>query len=543
MTVQLANYPNIVRIFNGVLLFARNIVSVDDAVLSAWDSGCIKAVFELFGAILADKSASEQGAELDTPSIQNFMATSVENEKNYEKIFITCQQFFSNLSVQVTQKSDLAVKIFKLFWNDLPAASINVWLASTSSENSIPILLLLKHLVEVSQENCGKLCESKNGQLFLQFILDHSNAWLVLKNDIYSHLLSQIITMLILNGYATVVVRKSLEGLTSLSPEQTYTFLKLLNIGIPLALEPSSPSELEGVNTTGKHSQNAKASETAQPQKSLRWSFNLEKAFFDDLDKIFEMVKNEAMPFITSAPTYEEITKKENEYHSNHLKLVTNTWYILNLLLDVFESILTVGGPNNGFEDPCLHERYSSMHEYILKETPFLDSLVDLLHKAEKHLPKRNKLKDFMDGVSPQSVNSIPAQTASDDTFNGTADDNIVDIYSNPCRHLEFPLLKAKIVFIIGILTTENKAVQDKMRETQVLEVILNNMMIDLNNPFIKENSVLTLSALLKNNAENQSIVANLKQQEAVKEEELEKAGYEINIVDGNVKVKQKVPQ
>ena len=35
----------------------------------------------------------------------------------------------------------------------------------------------------------------------------------------------------------------------------------------------------------------------------------------------------------------------------------------------------------------------------------------------------------------------------------------------------------------------------------------------------------------------------HLKDKEFIKEEELEKAGYEVNIVDGNVRLKQKMPR
>lgn len=552
MTSRLADYPNIIRNFNGIILLARNLVSVDGAIQLAWESKCIQAIFELFGAILADKCAANEdnSSGSNAPFIQKIMSESPSNESFYEKVFVSCQQFFSNLSVQATKDSNLAEKIFKLFWDDLPFSSMKMWLFNTPAENSVPILLLIKHLVTVSQENCGKLAETTNGQLCFQFILDHADTWLTMKNDMFSHLLYQIVILLIENGYATVIVRKSLEGMTSLNPEQTYTFLKLLNSGVTLALEPRPVEGLEDFedfsSTDSNSADDVRLEENVHKiQKTLGWSFELEKTFFDDLFKIFEMVKKEAMPFITTAPSYEEAIKTEKHHHENHLKLVTNTWYVLNLLLDVFESILTVGSPNKGFEDECLSKRSIDMYKYILHDTPFLDSLTNLLHTTEKHLPKRNKLKDFMDGVGSSSVkpDSKLSNGGINSSLTGTTDDNITDIYSNPYRHLEFPLLKAKIIFIIGLLTNENKMVQDKMREIQVLEIILNNMMIDLNNPFIKENSVLTLSALLKNNPENQAIVANLKQQEVVKEEELEKAGYEVNIVDGNVRLKQKMPR
>lgn len=553
MTARLANYPSIVRSFNGIVLLSRNLVSVQNAISSAWESGCIRAIFELFGAILADRCAEDEADDGSAPSIRKLMSETPDNFNFYEKLFTSCQQFFSNLSVHAGKNSDLAIKIFKLFWDDLPFNSIKMWLSNTPVENAIPILLLIDNLIAVSQENCGKLASTKNGQLFIQYILERSDKWLVMQNDMYSNLLSHIITLTVQNGYATVIVRRSLEGQTLLTPEQTYTLLKLLNVGITLALEPQTTEKfVDFESVVGPDSdpldefvQAANTPHIPTIQKVLAWPLELEKTFFDDLFSIFEMVKKEAVPLIKAAPKPEETASGNVSYSEDHLKLVTNTWYVMNLLMDVFDSILSTGSPNNGFEEPCLSKRYGEIYAYILNETPFLDSLVDLLHLAEQSLPKRNKLKDFMEGVGSRRHNKSPGpndQTTNSENqsepHNGTPEDNISDIYANPYRHLEFPLIKGKLIFLIGLFTSNNRTVQDKMRETRTLEVILSNMMIDMNNPFIKENSVLTLSALLKNNQENQAIIANLEHQGVVKEETLEKAGYEVEFVDGNMTLK-----
>ncbi|ODV80223.1 uncharacterized protein CANTADRAFT_25894 [Suhomyces tanzawaensis NRRL Y-17324] len=103
----------------------------------------------------------------------------------------------------------------------------------------------------------------------------------------------------------------------------------------------------------------------------------------------------------------------------------------------------------------------------------------------------------------------------------------------------KFPQAKSIIIEIISLLTHDSFEVQEKVRELHGLELILSNCVIDENNPFIKERSIICLKFLLANNKENQAFVAQLEAKKSYDDSALQEAGYEINVVDGKVGVKK----
>ncbi|ONH73563.1 Copper transport protein 86 [Pichia kudriavzevii] len=106
-----------------------------------------------------------------------------------------------------------------------------------------------------------------------------------------------------------------------------------------------------------------------------------------------------------------------------------------------------------------------------------------------------------------------------------------------------FGNVKTILIEIITYLVHNDKESQDLVRENGGLILILNNCNLDVNEPFIRERCILCLKYLLENNAENQAFVASLepKKVEVTQENEkiLEKSGYEVEIVDGKVKLKK----
>ncbi|KAK6459869.1 spinocerebellar ataxia type 10 protein domain-containing protein [Scheffersomyces coipomensis] len=109
-------------------------------------------------------------------------------------------------------------------------------------------------------------------------------------------------------------------------------------------------------------------------------------------------------------------------------------------------------------------------------------------------------------------------------------------------KETTFPQVKSLIIEIISYLTFENFEIQEKVRHLHGLELVLSNCIIDDNNPFIKERAIICLKYLLSQNAQNQKFVADLeaKGTNEVNEEIIDKAGYEVEIVDGKVQLKQK---
>lgn len=89
------------------------------------------------------------------------------------------------------------------------------------------------------------------------------------------------------------------------------------------------------------------------------------------------------------------------------------------------------------------------------------------------------------------------------------------------------------------MLTHENREIQNQVRELGGLGVILSNCVIDDNDPFIKERSIMCIKFLLKDNKENQNFVANLESKRVANDETLQEAGYEVDISkDGKLSLK-----
>jgi ataxin-10 len=102
-----------------------------------------------------------------------------------------------------------------------------------------------------------------------------------------------------------------------------------------------------------------------------------------------------------------------------------------------------------------------------------------------------------------------------------------------------YPQTKSLIIEIISYMTHDSFDIQEKVRLLHGLELILSNCIIDENNPFVKERSIMCLKFLLKSNPENQKFVAELEARRTHDDSALREAGYEVEITDGNIKVKQ----
>ncbi|KAK9468918.1 spinocerebellar ataxia type 10 protein domain-containing protein [Lipomyces arxii] len=103
----------------------------------------------------------------------------------------------------------------------------------------------------------------------------------------------------------------------------------------------------------------------------------------------------------------------------------------------------------------------------------------------------------------------------------------------------EFPDLKRQLVGILALLVEDSRTVQDQIRESGGLPILLSQCNIDDNNPFIREYAILCIKGVLKDNQENQAFVASLEAREAVTTDALHEAGYETSIIDGKVSLKK----
>lgn len=102
-----------------------------------------------------------------------------------------------------------------------------------------------------------------------------------------------------------------------------------------------------------------------------------------------------------------------------------------------------------------------------------------------------------------------------------------------------FPAVKSLIIEIIAYLCHGSFKTQERIRELHGLELILSNCIIDENNPYIKERSILCLRFVLEKNQANQDFVAQLEAKKVYDDQALQDVGYQVEITDGEVKLKK----
>jgi ataxin-10 len=187
-------------------------------------------------------------------------------------------------------------------------------------------------------------------------------------------------------------------------------------------------------------------------------------------------------------------------------------------------------------------QQYFKVHEddkdpvFIYEKTSrVLDILSTLVHfeHSRKFLLSYNGVEKLVEllGVLHQNIKAKRLKDSEKMKENQDA---------NKIEYKAFPHTKSMIIEILNALVHENFEVQEKMREVHGLELVLSNCIIDDNEPFIKERSIVCLRFLLLNNQKNQEFVSKLEAREAIPNETLDEAGFEVDIVDGKVKLKEK---
>ncbi|KAL3241316.1 Ctr86p [Nakaseomyces bracarensis] len=179
-----------------------------------------------------------------------------------------------------------------------------------------------------------------------------------------------------------------------------------------------------------------------------------------------------------------------------------------------------------------------SQYEHVQKFVLFykgLEKLVTLLQTFQDNLIRVNFSKTAGGNVSAvKASNKLGEKLESENLIQSRIDSSKFKI-----KETNFPECKLLIIEIIANLVHGNKEVQDKIRDLQGLGLVLSNCVIDDNDPFIKERSIMCIKFLLENNPENQQYVAQLESKRAANDQVLQEAGYEVNIdSSGNLKLK-----
>ncbi|CUS23359.1 LAQU0S09e02982g1_1 [Lachancea quebecensis] len=225
------------------------------------------------------------------------------------------------------------------------------------------------------------------------------------------------------------------------------------------------------------------------------------------------------------------------------------TWSY-KLLVDTVTQIRTYFENSHNDEDMAAHlhgqlvivldmfttlSPYEHVREFLIFYKG-IDLLVSLLHVFQTELLRFNIYKLANGEVSEVRVMDGKGQKVT----NQELIDSRIDRSTGLIKPTNFPECKLLVVEIISFLAHNNRKVQDKIRELQGLEVVLSNCVIDDNDPFIKERSIMCIKHLLQDNEENQYIVAQMEAKTAVQDSALSSAGYQINIGDnGKVQLAQ----
>jgi hypothetical protein len=103
--------------------------------------------------------------------------------------------------------------------------------------------------------------------------------------------------------------------------------------------------------------------------------------------------------------------------------------------------------------------------------------------------------------------------------------------------------MKSFLMKIIANLSYNNLECQELIRSEGGIPVILNHFIIDDNNPYLREWTILAIRNITENNIENQNFISSLELQDVPQnaQEEFQNMGFETRLVDGKLKfVRQK---
>ncbi|GJE91157.1 spinocerebellar ataxia type 10 protein domain-containing protein [Phanerochaete sordida] len=136
----------------------------------------------------------------------------------------------------------------------------------------------------------------------------------------------------------------------------------------------------------------------------------------------------------------------------------------------------------------------------------FVECLVETLRELDRFLPRITLGKVAPGAVPvdrlPEGVRGLrEAQTAHGGGAAGTRTDNPKG----------FQFLKRDLVRLLGILVSDRRATQDRVRACGGVQVVMNMCVIDERNPFLREHAIFTLRNLLHGNKENQALVEEIK--------------------------------
>lgn len=174
-------------------------------------------------------------------------------------------------------------------------------------------------------------------------------------------------------------------------------------------------------------------------------------------------------------------------------------------------------------------DQLETIHSNLIS---ILDCISDMgkLNSARQFLEHYNAMEEFIKllRVVHENVERKTLKKVEEITKDGL-----------PKETKSFPQIKSLIIEIISFMCHDSFSMQEKVRECHGLELVLSNCMIDDNDPYIKERAIICIKILLDKNPKNQQFVADLEAEQTVDDEALREVGYEVEIDNGQVKLRK----
>ncbi|KAJ4000874.1 spinocerebellar ataxia type 10 protein domain-containing protein [Lentinula boryana] len=160
------------------------------------------------------------------------------------------------------------------------------------------------------------------------------------------------------------------------------------------------------------------------------------------------------------------------------------------------------GSPTSSNSTASTHENIHAFFKEVYQEgLGLVENIVELLRLLDRFLPRINFGKPVAASAGPRGERTNQEETSA------SSAQQLAPAVDNP----GFNFLKRDLVRLLGILCSEDRAVQDRLRKCGGIEVVLNLCVVDERNPYIREHALFALHNLLKDNAVNQAVVEEIK--------------------------------
>ncbi|XP_026182577.1 ataxin-10 [Mastacembelus armatus] len=183
----------------------------------------------------------------------------------------------------------------------------------------------------------------------------------------------------------------------------------------------------------------------------------------------------------------------------------------------------------------------SASSDEVLQEALTVISLLDVLCEMTSDCKQFMFLQDHPDLLMTtvgllEQVHAIGK--ASKNIFSAAQNFSSFSGEGDPSFHSPVISFKAHLIRLIGNLCHSNTNNQNKVRELEGIPLILDNCIIDSNNPFISQWAIFAIRNLLEHNTQNQELVAALECRGTADYSALRELGFLVEERDGSLLLK-----